>query len=161
MFITIVIMAVAFMLYMKYGDKQTGKPHSLHIDIITEQDGVEVQNLRYFCIKDKGYNVSVWPKDQGSQGMDYIEFNIAGITHSEHIDDHLGEFAATLEPDPTNPYDPRAIKIVTREGHRVGYVPQNLTSNIRQFTPLPCPCYVYIGINNDIYFSECYVKRPE
>jgi hypothetical protein len=49
-----------------------------------------VQELQYFCVKDKGYHVSVWPKDQGFQGIDYIEFNIAGITHGEHIDDHLG-----------------------------------------------------------------------
>lgn len=118
-----------------------------------------VQELQYFCIKDKGYHVSVWPKDQGIQGLDYIEFNIAGITHGEHIDDHLGEFVATLEPDPANPYDANAIKILTSNGDRVGFVPKDMTDEVRAFTQLPCKCYCYIGINNGIYYSDCYVKR--
>lgn len=118
-----------------------------------------VKRLRYFCIKDKGYHVSVWPKDQGFQGIDYIEFQIAGITHGEHIDDHLGEFVATLKPDTANPYDAQAIKILARNGDRVGYVPKDITSNVRAFTQLPCKCYCYIGINNGTYYSCCYISK--
>ena len=121
-----------------------------------------IQELQYFCIKDKGYNVSVWPKDQGFQGIDYLEFPIAGITHGEHTDEHLGEFAATLEPDPTNPYDHNAIKIVTREGHRVGYVPKGQTAHVCDFTTIPCRCYIYIGLSNDgIFYSDCYIKASQ
>lgn len=120
-------------------------------------DNPHVQLLRYFCIKDKGYHVSVWPKDQGIG--DYLEFSIAGITHGEHVDEHLGEFTATLEPDPTNPYDQNAIKIVTREGHRVGYVPKDQTQYVRDFTSLPCRCYCYIGTNDGMYFTDCYITR--
>ena len=80
----------------------------------------KTQPLRHFCIKDKGYHVSVWPKVQGIQGIDYLEFSIAGITHGEHVNEHLGEFIAALVADPTNPYDSNAIKIITREGHRLG-----------------------------------------
>lgn len=118
-----------------------------------------IQKLKYFCVKDKGYHVSVWPKDQGFQGIDYIEFQIAGITHGEHINDHLGEFVATLVPDPTNPYDANAIKIMTDNGHRVGYVPRDTTSDIRNFYALPCSCYCYIGNNDGIYFSDCYITK--
>lgn len=128
---------------------------------VTEAKDVSVQHLRYFCIKDKGYHVSVWPKDQGFQGVDYVEFNIAGITHGEYVDDHLGEFAATLEPDPTNPYDQKAIKIVTREGHRVGYVPKDMTSDVRNFASLPCRCYCYIGQNDGMYFTDCYITNKD
>ena len=120
-----------------------------------------VQELQYFCIKDKGYHVSVWPKNDGIQGVDYLEFPIAGITHGEHVDEHLGEFAATLEPDPTNPYDQNAIKIVTHEGHRVGYVPKDQTAYVRDFATLPCRCYCYIGTNDGIYFTDCYITRNE
>ncbi|MBO5054438.1 MAG: hypothetical protein J6C44_09465 [Muribaculaceae bacterium] len=120
-----------------------------------------VQELKYFCIKDKGYHVSVWPKDDGIQGVDYLEFPIAGITHGEHIDEHLGEFAATLEPDPANPYDQNAIKIVTREGHRVGYVPKDQTAYVRDFTTLPCRCYCYIGTNDGFYFTDCYITKND
>lgn len=116
-----------------------------------------VQELQYFCVKDKGYHVSVWPKDQGIG--DYLEFPIAGITHGEHVDEHIGEFAATLEPDPTNPYDQNSIKIVTSEGHRVGYVPKDQTQYVRDFITLPCRCYCYIGTNNGMYFTDCYIKK--
>lgn len=118
-------------------------------------DDTPVQKLQHFCVKDKGYHVSVWPKDQGIG--DYIEFHIAGITHGEHIDEHLGEFVATIVPDPTNPYDANAIKIMTENGHRVGYVPRDTTATIRDFTTLPCQCYCFIGNNDGIYFSDCYI----
>lgn len=115
--------------------------------------------MRYFEIKKSNYSTTVWPKDQGFQGVDYIEFNIAGITHGEHIDDHLGEFVATLEPDPANPYDLNAIRIVTREGHRIGFVPKDQTKLVRDFTLLPCKCYCYIGVNDSSYFSCCYITN--
>ena len=116
-----------------------------------------VQELHYFCIKDKGYNVTVWPKDQYIG--DFVEFNIAGITHGEHVSEHLGEFIANLIPEPTNPYDANAIKIVTGNGHRVGYVPKDMIDEVRAFTQLPCKCYCYIGTNDGIYFSDCYIKN--
>ena len=122
---------------------------------------VPVQELQYFCIKDKGYHVSVWPKDQGIQGVDYLEFDIAGITYGDNVDDHLGEFAATLEPEPTNDYDPNAIKILANNGDRIGYVPKDITSNVRAFTQLPCKCYCYIGINKGKYYSCCYISKDE
>jgi hypothetical protein len=124
-----------------------------------ENKELKVEYLRYFCVKDKGYHVSVWPKDQGFQGIDYIEFQIAGITHGEHIDDYIGEFVATLVPDPTNPYDANAIKIMTDNGHRVGFVPSDMTATIRDFTTIPCPCFCYIGRNDGTYFSDCYIPR--
>lgn len=118
-----------------------------------------IQELQYFCVKDKGYHVSVWPKDQGFQGIDYIEFNVAGITHGEHIDDHLGEFVATMEPDPANPYDANAIKILTSTGDRIGFVPKDMTNEVRKFTRLPCKCYCFIGENNGTYYTCCYISR--
>lgn len=120
-----------------------------------------VQELQYFCIKDKGYHVSVWPKDQGIQCVDYLEFDIAGITYGDNVDDHLGEFAATLEQEPTNEYDPNAIKILAPNGDRIGYVPKDITSNVRAFTQLPRKCYCYIGINNGTYYSCCYISKYE
>lgn len=116
-----------------------------------------IQELRYFCIKDKGYHVSVWPKDQ--RIGDYLEFQIAGLNHVAGINNYLGEFAGTLEPEPTNPYDENAIKILAHDGHRVGYVTKDQTKYVRDFTSLPCPCYCYIGCNEDHYFSCCYINN--
>ena len=171
-FIVVAVVLMAYGLTHKKPDKTNVLPNSVNTSeqqnepVQQEQssplqpiDTPQVQSLRYFCIKDKGYHVGVWPKDQGVG--DYLEFPIAGITHGEHVDEHLGEFAATLEPDPTNPYDQNAIKIVTREGHRVGYVPKDQTAYVRDFATLPCRCYCYIGTNDGIYFTDCYITRNE
>lgn len=116
-----------------------------------------VQELEYFCIKDKGYHVTVWPKDYDQ--FDIVEFNIAGMSHRDNIDDYIGEFVGTLEPEPTNNYDRNAIKILAPDGHHVGYVPKYMTAEIRKAATLPCSCYCYIGNNNDTYFSDCYILR--
>lgn len=111
----------------------------------------------YFCTKDNGEYIGVWPKNQNF--CECMEFEIAGITYRESIDNYLGEFVGTLNPEPTNPYDANAIKILAPDGHHVGYVPKDLTNDVRRHRTLPCKCYVYIGKNSDsIYFSCCYIK---
>jgi hypothetical protein len=116
-----------------------------------------VQELEHFFKKDKGYHVTVWPKDYDQ--FDIVEFNIAGMSHRDNIDDYLGEFKGTLEAEPTNDYDPNAIKVLTNDGHHVGYVPKDMTSEIRNNATLPCACFCYIGENDGTYFSDCYIHR--
>lgn len=117
---------------------------------------VQVQKLRYFCVKDKGYHVTVWPKD--NRIGEVLEFAIAGMSYRDDIDDYLGEHIGTLEAEPTNEYDPNAIKILAEDGHHVGYVPKDMTSEVRSSATLPCTCYFYIGENASTYFSDCYIK---
>ena len=105
---------------------------------------------------DKGYHVSVWPKNQPTGG--YIEFSIAGISYCGDLTDYLGEFIAILDPEPSNPYDANAIKILAPDGHHVGYVPRDFTDAVRDVSHLPCSCYAYIGENGGTYFSDCYIK---
>ena len=136
---------------------------SLRPKIIIESgtSNAPVQELKYFCIKDKGYHVSVWPKDSNNwlPGLDYVEFNIAGMSHQDNIDKYLGEHVGKLMPEPTNPFDANAIKILAKDGHQVGYVPKDMTSSVRKFTNLPCKCYFYIGENDGTYFSSCYITK--
>ena len=121
-------------------------------------DTPQVQRLQYFCIKDKGYHVTVWPKDYNH--FDMVRFNIAGIEYRDSIDEYLGESVGVLEAEPTNPYDPNAIKVLAADGHHVGYVPKDMTSEIRDNATLPCQCFCYIGENDGVYFSDCYILRP-
>lgn len=118
-------------------------------------DDEKVEKLRYFCIKDKGYHVTVWPKDYDQ--FDIVEFNIAGMSYRENIDNYLGEFKGTLEAELTNKHDPNAIKVLAADGHHVGYVPKNITKEVRDNAQLPCPCFCYIGCNDGTYFSDCYI----
>ena len=122
----------------------------------TDGENAPIQELQYFCIKDKGYHVSVWPKNQPTGG--YIEFSIAGISYCGDLTDYLGEFIAILDPEPSNPYDANAIKILAPDGHHVGYVPRDFTDAVRDVSHLPCSCYAYIGENGGTYFSDCYIK---
>lgn len=116
-----------------------------------------VQELKYFCVKDKGYHVTVWPNNVSQ--LDIVEFNIAGMSHRDNIDGYLGEFKGTLEAEPTNAYGPNAIKVLAPDGHHLGYVPADMTGEIRNEVTLPCPCFCYIGCNNGTYFSDCYIHR--
>ena len=129
------------------------------IVIGSDDSDAPVQELQYFCIKDKGYHVSVWPKDHDQ--FDVVQFNIAGISYCEGVDKYLGEFVGVLMAEPDNPYDPNAIKVLTGDGHHVGYVPKDMTSEVREETTLPCYCYCYIGVNDTTYFSCCYILRKE
>ena len=121
-----------------------------------------IKELQYFYIKDKGYNVSVWPKDQGMQNIDYIEFNIAGLTHRENIMHYIGEHVGLLEAEPENEYDENAIKILAEDRHHVGYVPRDMTDEIKKNTILPCLCYFYIGCKSEEeftrYYSDAFIK---
>ena len=117
-----------------------------------------VQELQYFCVKDKGYHVIVWPKNYSS--FDIVRFHIAGIEYRGNLDNYLGEFIGAFEAEPTNKYDPNAIKILAPDGHHVGYVPKDMTAEVRKVTNLPCQCFFYIGKRNGIYFSDCYILRP-
>lgn len=137
-----------------------GEPISapkMKIVIDSGDSDAPVQELQYFCVKDKGYHVTVWPKDYNH--FDMVRFNIAGIEYRDNINSYLGEFQGTLEAEPTNPYDKNAIKVLAHDGHHVGYVPKDMTDEVRAFTQLPCKCFCYIGSNNGIYYSDCYVKR--
>lgn len=188
-FIIIVFAAIAFVVFRKPNERQNPNSVGtqrlpMHFDLLdndgnpikedapisaTSQSKVKViigggdsdapvQELKYFCIKDNGYHTSVWPKDYDQ--FDIVEFNIAGMSHRDNIDDYLGEFKGTLEAEPTNAYDPNAIKVLAPDGHHVGYVPKDMTSEIRDNATLPCQCFCYIGENDGVYFSDCYILRP-
>lgn len=172
----LIVLAIGLAVYaIQVRKKNEQKSQPMHFDMLDENGApiknskvkvvigsgnsdAPVQKLQYFCIKDKGYHVTVWPKDQSQ--FDIVEFPIAGMSHRDNIDDYLGEFKGTLEAEPTNAYDPNAIKVLAPDGHHVGYVPKDMTDEIRDNVTLPCPCFCYIGENDGVYFSDCYILRP-
>lgn len=163
---TIIFVALGVFVVLKTSKKDEPQQQSqqpIHFDLLDDNGEPLpkepiVKNLQYFCIKDKGYHVSVWPKDQGYQGIDYIEFDIAGMSFRKNIEKYIGEHSGTLEAEPTNPYDTNAIKILAEDGHHVGYVPKDMKAEVRNHSKLPCRCYFYIGENDGSYYSDCYIK---
>ena len=137
--------------------EEVRNPLQLSVSTTNEKNTTTIQELKYFCIKDKGYHVIVWPKDYNH--FDMVRFYIAGIEFRDNIDEYLGESVGVLEAEPTNPYDPNAIKILAHDGHHVGYVPKDMTAEVRKVANLPCQCFFYIGKRNGNYFSDCYIPR--
>lgn len=128
---------------------------------VVNNPNAAVQSLKFFCVKDKGYHVSVWPNAQGCQNLDYIEFEIAGITHyADTAMKHLGESLAILAAEPDNPYDPNAIRIMTSDWQLLGYVPRDITAEVRRYATIPGPCFIYIGYrpDADIFYTDAYIK---
>ena len=118
------------------------------------------ETLRYFCTSDNGYGyITVWPKDQ--MIPDYLEFDIRGTNYRKGLMKYTGEFKGRLEEEPTNEYDPKAIKVLAEDGHHVGYVPKGMTDRIREFMPLPCTCYCYLHRRREdgkyIFFGSAYI----
>lgn len=60
-----------------------------------------------------------------------------------------------LEPEPTNQYDPHAIKIV-HDGHHVGYVPRDLSQEVSALiaTGRLMRCVKGTGARIEIHYSE-------
>ena len=119
----------------------------------------EYEELNFFCIKDKGYHVSVWPKNVNN--LDIVRFSIAGITyHKDVAMRRLGETLGVLVAEPDNPHDSNAIRIMTPDWECVGYVPKDVTSEVRRLARLPCPCLFYIGYvdEEDLFYTCAYVK---
>ena len=128
-----------------------------------ENPNAELNEPKFFCIKDKGYHVSVWPNVEGYAGLDYIEFDIAGITHHKAAAmQRLGETLGFLAAEPDNKYDSNAIRIMTPDWKCIGCVPKDRTDEIRQHTKLPCPCFLYIGVRSEngkqIFYTDAYIK---
>ena len=175
-FVIIFVVAIAIAFYVYYlshgnyseqtpSEQQPATNQPRHFDLLDDNgdpigaSDAPVQVLQYFYVKNKGYHVSVWPKDYSQ--FDIVEFNIAGMSHRDNMDVYLGGFKGTLEAEPDNSYDPNAIKVLAVDGHHVGYVPKDMTADVRKYATLPCPCFCYIGENDGTYFSDCYITIRE
>lgn len=116
---------------------------------------------KYFCYSDNGYGyISYWPLNQ--MIGDYLQFNITGINFRRGLRDYIGEFKGTLEADPKNRYDKNAIKVLAADGKHLGFVPRDMTDNVREFCELPCDCYGIIRHTVDdksYYFGQAYITK--
>ena len=81
------------------------------------------------------------------------DFNIAGINFRKGIKKYVGPFFGYLQPKPTNEYDPDAIAIYHSDGHHLGYIPQNMTDDIRD-CGLPFPIQIWGDIEEDYDYDE-------
>lgn len=159
-FLFVVALIAIFIYAATKPSRSQNEPELQDVQPTINNPNAEVQELKFFCIKDKGYHVSVWPKDV--YHPDFIEFEIAGITHHADVAmKHLGESMALLVAEPDNPYDPKAIRVMTPDWQLLGYVPRGMTDIIHEHTSgSTCPCFIYIGYreDDDIFYTDAYIN---
>ena len=71
---------------------------------------------------------------------------VAGINHRTGINRYKGRNTCALVPEPTNEFDPEAIKVVAEDGHHLGYVRRDHTEMVRSWAtgvfPMYCVCRI-------------------
>lgn len=93
--------------------------------------------------------------------------SIKGINHRKNIANYCGRLDCALVPDPTNEFDPDAIKIVAEDGHHLGFIDAMQTDFVRSLTGehFPYRCKGVITECEDdydghtFYVGRVYIKR--
>ena len=112
------------------------------------------------------------PEKRGDGGCLSIYDNlrilkIAGINHRQGISRYVGRVECALVPEPTNKYDPEAIKIVAEDNHHLGYIPSDQTDFVRSLAAneFPYRCTAFISQEEDeddmhkFFVGFVYIKR--
>ena len=67
--------------------------------------------------------------------------SIAGINHRSNIVRYKGRNMIALVPEPSNEFDPNAIKVVAEDGHHLGYIHRDQTEMVRSWAHDHFPHY--------------------
>ena len=159
--IAIIAMVIYALMDMFVPREEKPKEHYPLIKLDDDDDDnyPKIVEHEFFVTKDSGYYVSVWPR---KDRLGICQFEIAGMYYRERIEEYCGEFVGTLEAEPDNVHDPEAIKVLAPDGHHIGYVPRDMTAEVRKATSLPATCYCFIGRYNDAegthFYSCCYIE---
>ena len=92
---------------------------------------------------------------------------IAGINHRKNICQYAGRVECALVPEPSNEFDPNAIKVVAEDSHHLGYIPSDQTDFVRSLTAneFPYRCTAFIEDHEDeivghkFFTGFVYIKR--
>lgn len=96
-------------------------------------------------IEDGTYTGS-WPERRSDGAWtsifdDMRILSIAGINHRQGIVKYKGRNMAALIPEPSNEFDPNAIKVVAEDGHHLGYIHRDQTDMVRSWAHNQFPHY--------------------
>lgn len=67
--------------------------------------------------------------------------SIAGINHRQNIVRYKGRNTVALVPEPSNEFDPDAIKVIAEDGHHLGYIHRDQTDMVRSWARDKFPFY--------------------
>ena len=95
--------------------------------------------------------------------------SIAGINHRKNINLYKGRNTVALVPEPSNEFDPNAIKVIAEDGHHLGYIHQHQTDMVRSWArdQFPFYCVAMIKEHEDemdkhhFYTGYIYFKKTK
>lgn len=95
--------------------------------------------------------------------------SIAGINHRQNIVRYKGRNTVALVPEPSNEFDPDAIKVVAEDGHHLGYIHRDQTDMVRSWArdKFPFYCVAMITEHDDelnehhFYTGYIYIKKTK
>lgn len=78
--------------------------------------------------------------------------SIAGINHRQNIVRYKGRNTVALMPEPSNEFDPDAIKVIAEDGHHLGYIHRDQTDMVRSWAhdKFPFYCVAMIQEHEDV-----------
>ena len=93
--------------------------------------------------------------------------SIAGINHRQNIVRYKGRNTVALVPEPSNEFDPDAIKVIAEDGHHLGYIHRDQTDMVRSWAhdKFPFYCVAMITEHDDemdehhFYTGYLYIKK--
>ena len=95
--------------------------------------------------------------------------SIAGINHRQNIVRYKGRNTVALVPEPSNEFDPDAIKVIAEDGHHLGYIHRDQTDMVRSWArdKFPFYCVAMIQEHEDeldehhFYTGYIYIKKTK
>lgn len=84
------------------------------------------------------------------------EFDIAGMMYRDlkKVEKCEGVGYARLVAEPTNEFDPDAIKVIHESNTHVGYISRDMTATVRKIVTLPANCFVHITCDTENDYAQ-------
>jgi len=137
------------------------------------QAGIVGDDATANAINDGTYS-GPWPEKRADGGYLSLYDNlrilkVAGINHRKDIGNYTGRLEVALVPEPTNQFDPNAIKIVAEDSHHLGYIEAHQTDFVRSLAldTFPYRCMCFIDEHKDefdghtFYTGFVYIKKKD
>lgn len=151
MALILIVIAVVIFLVLRFNKRIDAQPAANPIrlqllSIVKQQAEAHHDAATIQAVLDMSYNGPMPRcKPDGTYTDIYdtiLDYNLAGVNFRKRIKDYLGDFDGYLQPEPTNEYDPNAIAVFHRDGHHLGYIPEQCTDDIRDLgIPFPIPVW--------------------
>jgi hypothetical protein len=187
LFLFLVVCAmIVYSLFSKGSNEESATSENVQIDEMLEniknetrrieafiQAGIVGDQLTVDAINHNDYRGPL-PERRSDGGWLSIYDNlrilkIAGINHRQGINHYVGRVECMLVPEPDNEYDPDAIKVVSEDGHHLGYIPSGQTDFVSSLSgdEFPYRCTAFIQENEDedddhkFFTGFVYIKRKD